>query len=132
MKWYISGSQITFSRPDGKRSHRFWEPYSYCLQQQEKLHANYAPFLDNQQSWMQLLVPAWDQTMQAQDMLKTFYKDSQLSLKWIIELTVGDRKTSVQKNTKGQQQGSCIIEFERDLFWIQTNSYRYSKDIYKQ
>jgi hypothetical protein len=42
----------------GKRSHSFRKPYSYCLQQQEKSHANCAPFLDNQQSWMLLLVPA--------------------------------------------------------------------------
>lgn len=46
----------------GKRSCSFSKPYSYCLQQQEKSHANYAPFLDNQLSWMLLLVPARDQT----------------------------------------------------------------------
>jgi len=50
-------------------------------------------------------------------MLKIFYKDPEFLPKWIIELTVGDRKTFVQKNTKDQQQESCITEFERDLFW---------------
>jgi hypothetical protein len=42
--------------------------------------------------------------MHAQEMLKTFYKDSQLLLKWIIELTVGDRvdrKTSAPKQYHG-------------------------------
>lgn len=53
---------------------------------------------------MQLQVPTWDSTMHAQEMLKTFYKDSQLLLKWIIELTVGDRvdrKTSAPKQYHG-------------------------------
>ena len=88
------------------KDHIGFESLAVIISIKEKKHANYAPFLDNQQSWMQLLVPAWDQTMQAQYMLQTFYKDSQLLLKRIIELSVGDRKTFVQTNTKGQQQGS--------------------------
>jgi len=59
------------------KDHIGFESLAVIISIKEKKHANYAPFLDNQQSWMmQLLVSAWDQTIQAQDMLNTFYKDS--------------------------------------------------------